>query len=77
MSDQIELTMDNLLEGLAGELQASGPGRVTREFNEALISHFRANDGVLPGDMGRQFLLLTTTGARSGKQRTTPLAYFR
>lgn len=46
-------------------------------FNEDLIAHFRKNRGViLEGPFtGRPVLLLTTTGARSGEPRTTPLVY--
>jgi deazaflavin-dependent oxidoreductase (nitroreductase family) len=49
-----------------------------RAFNEKLIAEHRANRGELSGAMaGRSLLLLTTTGARSGKPRTTVLAYGR
>jgi deazaflavin-dependent oxidoreductase (nitroreductase family) len=77
MSDRVELTAANLLEGLAGEIRSpGGPGEFTKSFNETLIAEFRANDGVLSGDFADStFLLLTTTGAKSGRQRTTPLAY--
>ena len=77
MSNRIELTSSNLLDGLAGEIRSeSGPGGFTKSFNETLIAEFRANAGQLSGDFkDAQFLLLTTTGAKSGKQRTTPLAY--
>jgi deazaflavin-dependent oxidoreductase (nitroreductase family) len=45
----------------------------------ALMADFRANGGrVTSGPfVGRQLLLLTTTGAKSGTQRTTPLVYTR
>lgn len=77
MSDQVALTQSNLLEGLAGEIRsAGGPGEFTKSFNEAFVAAFRNNEGVVAGELeGFQFLLLTTTGAKSGKQRTTPLAY--
>jgi deazaflavin-dependent oxidoreductase (nitroreductase family) len=77
MTKRIELTRSNLLEGVASEVRSSdGPGAFTKDFNESLINEFRSNDGIVPGDLEQfQFLLLTTTGARSGKQRTTPLAY--
>jgi deazaflavin-dependent oxidoreductase (nitroreductase family) len=77
MSNRIELTRANLLERLAGEVRSpDGPGAFTKSFNETLIAEFRANDGVLSGELAQsQFLLLTTTGAKTGKQRTTPLAY--
>ena len=77
MSNRTELTFSNLLDGLAGEIRSKdGPGEFTKGFNEALIAEFRANGGTLAGDFAEApFLLLTTTGAKSGKQRTTPLAY--
>jgi deazaflavin-dependent oxidoreductase (nitroreductase family) len=50
------------------------PGAIPTDllaFNRALIEEFRANRGRLSGNMaGRSLLLLTTTGARSGRPRT-------
>ena len=47
-----------------------------KAFNAKLIEEFRTNDGRLSGPMaGRQLLLLTTTGARSGEQRTAVVGY--
>ena len=76
MTEPSELTIGNL-DVLSEEVRSdSGPAAATRAFNEALIAEFRANGGVIPGDFARpRFLLLTTTGAKSAKQRTTPLAY--
>jgi deazaflavin-dependent oxidoreductase (nitroreductase family) len=45
-----------------------------REHNRALIEQFRAAGGAL-GE--RPLLLLTTTGARTGLSRTTPMMYIR
>ena len=45
-------------------------------FNNAIIAEFRANDGVVGGPFeGATLLLLTTTGAKSGQPRLSPLAY--
>lgn len=45
-------------------------------YNRQLIEQFRAERGKAGGPMeGRQLLLLTTTGARSGQRRTTPMMY--
>lgn len=45
-------------------------------FNQALIAEFRANEGKVSGQFaGRPLLLLSTTGARSGQTRPSPLAY--
>jgi deazaflavin-dependent oxidoreductase (nitroreductase family) len=46
------------------------------EYNRQLIEQFRAQRGQSDGPMaGRPLLLLTTTGARSGQARTTPMMY--
>jgi len=47
-------------------------------FNHGIIDEFRANDGKVGGQFaGADLLLLTTTGAKSGQSRVSPLAYFR
>ena len=44
--------------------------------NQRVIADFRANEGKVGGPFaGRPVLLLTSTGARSGKRHTTPLVY--
>ena len=46
------------------------------DFNQKLIAEYRANDGKVTGQFANApLLLLTTTGAKSGKQRTTPLVH--
>jgi deazaflavin-dependent oxidoreductase (nitroreductase family) len=46
------------------------------DFNQAIIDEFRANEGRVGGPFeGAPLLLLTTTGARSGERRTTPVVY--
>jgi len=48
------------------------------DFNRSVIDEFRSNDGKLSGPMeGAPLLLLTTTGAKSGRKHTTPVAYLR
>lgn len=42
-------------------------------YNQVVIETFRANGGKVQGP--NQLLLLTTTGAKSGQPRTTPIAY--
>jgi deazaflavin-dependent oxidoreductase (nitroreductase family) len=45
-------------------------------FNDGIIAEFRANEGRVGGYFeGATLLLLTTTGARSGQPRTSPLVY--
>jgi len=48
-----------------------------KQFNQNLITEFRANGGkVLSGPFVKApLLLLTTTGAKSGRPFTTPLVY--
>lgn len=45
-------------------------------FNAGIIDEFRANGGKVGGPFeGATLLLLTTTGAKSGQPRLSPLAY--
>jgi hypothetical protein len=47
-------------------------------FNESVIRDFRASGGVVGRELASMpLLLLTTIDARSGRPRTTPLAYHR
>jgi len=49
-----------------------------KEYNRQLIEDFRATRGTSGGPLdGRPLLLLTTTGAKSGQRRTTPMMYMR
>ena len=66
---------------------AGSPGMAPRSavlekgvaYDDDLIAHFRKNRGVVTEGpfTGRDLLLLTTTGARSGAPRTHPLVYTR
>ena len=48
------------------------------EFNRGVIAEFRANAGKVGGPFeGAPMILLTHTGAKSGKEYTTPLVYSR
>ena len=45
-------------------------------FNQQVIDEFRANDGRVGGMFeGSELILLTTTGARSGRPHTAPLGF--
>src|SRR5439155_17787521 len=47
-----------------------------KDWNSKIIEEFRTNSGKVGGAYaGGDLLLLTTTGARSGKRHTVPLAY--
>jgi deazaflavin-dependent oxidoreductase (nitroreductase family) len=46
------------------------------DFNRKVIEEFRANEGKVGGPFeGATVLLLTSTGAKSGERRTTPVVY--
>ncbi|MFI6047500.1 nitroreductase family deazaflavin-dependent oxidoreductase [Nocardia sp. NPDC051321] len=48
------------------------------DWNSQIIEEFRSNAGKVGGPFdGADLLLLTTTGAKSGLSRTTPVAYLR
>jgi deazaflavin-dependent oxidoreductase (nitroreductase family) len=48
-----------------------------KAFNKTVTDEFRDNDGKVGGQFeGANLLLLTTTGAKSGEPRLSPLAYF-
>ncbi|WP_330252392.1 nitroreductase family deazaflavin-dependent oxidoreductase [Nocardia sp. NBC_00565] len=48
------------------------------DWNTTIIEEFRANKGKVGGPFeGKDLLLLTTTGAKSGLPRTNPAAYIR
>jgi deazaflavin-dependent oxidoreductase (nitroreductase family) len=45
-------------------------------FNDTILEEFRANGGKVGGPFeGANMVLLTTTGAKSGKPRLNPLVY--
>lgn len=65
-------------KGMSDERKAPAIPSDMKAFNEKLIDDFRATKGQMTGQMaGRSILLLTTTGARTGKQRTAVLGYGR
>jgi deazaflavin-dependent oxidoreductase (nitroreductase family) len=48
----------------------------TNDWNQKIIEEFRANEGKVGGQFeGAPVLLLTTTGAKSGRRHTTPMMY--
>ncbi|WP_449289399.1 nitroreductase/quinone reductase family protein [Nocardiopsis chromatogenes] len=53
-----------------------GDAAITTDFNQQVIDEYRATQGRLSGPFAKaRLLLLTTTGARTGLPRTTPLGY--
>jgi F420H(2)-dependent quinone reductase len=52
--------------------------RAMDELNQAVIKEFRANKGKVSGPMeGMPVLLVTMTGAKTGRTLTRPLCYSR
>ncbi len=48
------------------------------DFNKKVIQEFRANQGIVGGIFeGMDLLLVHTTGAKSGKLRINPTAYYQ
>lgn len=48
-----------------------------KDFNQAIIDEFRANGGVVTAPVGKPLVLLTTTGAKSGKSHLNPVTYLK
>jgi deazaflavin-dependent oxidoreductase (nitroreductase family) len=47
------------------------------DWNDKIIAEFRENNGTVGGPFaGAHLLLLSTTGAKSGEIRTSPMMYF-
>jgi deazaflavin-dependent oxidoreductase (nitroreductase family) len=58
--------------------KSSSMAEMAKTFNKDIIAEFRANGGKVTGQFANaDLLLLTTTGAKSGQPRISPLAYFR
>jgi deazaflavin-dependent oxidoreductase (nitroreductase family) len=55
------------------KLQNDAEARKT--FNDNVVQEFRANSGMVGGPFAGAIVLLTTTGAKSGHPRLSPLAY--
>lgn len=50
---------------------------VANDWNKRMVDEFHAKGGKGIGHFGDHLLLLTTTGAKTGRTLTTPLAYHR
>src|SRR2546426_598457 len=49
-----------------------------QDYNRKIIDEFRANEGRVGGPFaGAPMVLVTSTGAKSGRPHTTPLVYLR
>ncbi|WP_017582029.1 nitroreductase/quinone reductase family protein [Nocardiopsis valliformis] len=61
-----------------GQDQGQRPAPKISPWNEPVVAEFRANHGRVGGMFeGGDLLLLTTTGARSGRESTNPLGFVR
>ena len=59
-------------------MQPRPDAETLKAFNKSIVDEFRANDGKVGGPFeGNELLLLTTTGAKSGQPRLSPLSYKR
>jgi deazaflavin-dependent oxidoreductase (nitroreductase family) len=67
-----EIDKDNLTE-IDKDKQLADPGAL-HAFNDDIVTKFRANGGKV-AEFGDNLLLLTTTGAKSGQPRLSPLAF--
>jgi deazaflavin-dependent oxidoreductase (nitroreductase family) len=52
----------------------TGPKTSAADFNAEVVAEFRANGGQVAAFEGNELLLLTTTGAKSGRPRLSPLS---
>jgi deazaflavin-dependent oxidoreductase (nitroreductase family) len=78
MSETVDLTIDQLGVLTAEVTSEAGPGAHTKRFNETLIAAFRANKGVVPGELSEiPLLLMTCTGVKTGRSLTFPLGAWR
>jgi deazaflavin-dependent oxidoreductase (nitroreductase family) len=86
MKAKPDFTWDELTEMAEEQRRDDGPGTArwnpdgsaVQQFNAAFIDEFRRNGGTIDGEIGFfDFALVTVTGAKTGKPRTIPLAYYR
>ena len=69
--------MPNTPEGIDADRLVADPGAID-ELNQSVIKEFRANQGKVGGPMaGMPILLLTMTGAKTGRTLVRPLCYSR
>ena len=69
--------MANTPEGIDTDRLVADP-RAIDELNQSVIKEFRANQGKVSGPMeGMPILLLTMTGAKTGRTLVRPLCYSR
>ena len=63
---------------MASEPIAAATVAAMSDYNRGIIEEFRANGGRVGGRWeGRDLLLLTTTGRKTGRRHTTPIVFTR
>jgi deazaflavin-dependent oxidoreductase (nitroreductase family) len=63
---------------MASEPTAAANVASVSDYNRRIIEEFRANGGRVGGHWeGRELLLLTTTGRKTGRKHTTPIVFTR
>jgi deazaflavin-dependent oxidoreductase (nitroreductase family) len=61
-----------------GSARWNAEGSFVKDYNAAFIEEFRTNGGKIEGEIGFfDFTLITARGAKTGKPRTVPVAYYR
>ena len=75
-ADLQEMTSELIGDNRPGTANWKPESAVTTRTNESFIQQFRQNNGKIPGELEDvPFLIITTIGAKSGKERLVPLAY--
>jgi deazaflavin-dependent oxidoreductase (nitroreductase family) len=78
-ASKVEIRNSARVAVVTEQVSEEGRPRSSGGFNEGVIEDFRAHRGHLTRGpfRGGSVLLLTTRGAKSGRERTNPLAYTR
>lgn len=75
-ADLQKLTSEVLAEDGPGSKNWNPDTSETNRVNERFMQALRQNNGKVPGELhDLPGLIITTTGAKTGKQRSVPLAY--
>lgn len=76
MSELMKMSSEVAADDGPGSATWKGAGTQTERVNDAVMETLRANGGSVPGELGAiPLIIITTTGAKSGKRRPIPLAY--